>query len=442
MKTRFAQLGLALALLASACGDSTASNEEVVLEDHLPLVLEASYDDYDRLQDPAIVHWRASGFSTTGAIGVCFNDDNSDGLHDHTDTAALFSNHSVFFEGEWVEVSSSPATLEEPELLVDFLNRIADEFGSGPIGLNYVLLPTMTYGFGTGDDPTPALGQIDQMAGSGGADKKLLVVDSGLPIDHPEGTQITGQKSALDPADRAYPHGLMVASAANQILPEAPIFVANAAGEDGRITIASATLAIQEAGSDFDAIILSLGTYGCGAETIDYFAQEGLSYQNEASRVEDQPQVIDGNAIETLVEISLENGEVIVAAAGNDSTGQPFWPAAHEQVFGVGATDASILNTQECIDPSTGVYVWSRPTDECRPAQGLAQFSNRGNNAREEAPGVDIIVEYPLTPHTYVYEGGSTAELTRWVRVSGTSLAAPIWAACTLPEQTPAEICR
>lgn len=89
-------------------------------------------------------------------------------------------------------------------------------------------------------------------------------------------------------------------------------------------------------------------------------------------------------------EFSRFTDTVVVAAAGNNGTSRPFWPAALPSVIAVGAT---------------------------RPDGELAPFSGRGPWLDTTAPGVDVI-----SAHVRQSETGRTYGAARW---SGTSFAAP-----------------
>jgi hypothetical protein len=90
---------------------------------------------------------------------------------------------------------------------------------------------------------------------------------------------------------------------------------------------------------------------------------------------------------------------IVVAAAGNDGTDRPFWPAALPSVIGVGAT------------ASDGTP---------------AAFSNHGEWVDATAPGVDVVSSFVrLLPGEEGVAPGTTTRLYGAATWSGTSFAAP-----------------
>ena len=93
----------------------------------------------------------------------------------------------------------------------------------------------------------------------------------------------------------------------------------------------------------------------------------------------------------------LRRRAVLVAAAGNNASGRPFWPAAFKGVLAVAAYDATGESPRR------------------------AQFSNFGHWVDLCAPGVDIVSTFVHFPGEPGFEG--------WARWSGTSFASPFVAA-------------
>lgn len=91
--------------------------------------------------------------------------------------------------------------------------------------------------------------------------------------------------------------------------------------------------------------------------------------------------------LDQAVQYAWDKGAVLVAAAGNDGSSQPFYPASISDVVAVAATDQN---------------------------DAIARFSNRGPNIAVAAPGVDIWSTVP----TFVNSTG-------YASTSGTSMAAP-----------------
>ena len=96
---------------------------------------------------------------------------------------------------------------------------------------------------------------------------------------------------------------------------------------------------------------------------------------------------------------------VLVAAAGNDATPDPFWPAALPWVTGVGALDTSMTS--------------------------VADYSNTGANARVYAPGTDLVNAYACGDYE-CFQPPNTGQIRHFhglARWSGTSFATPVVAA-------------
>lgn len=99
----------------------------------------------------------------------------------------------------------------------------------------------------------------------------------------------------------------------------------------------------------------------------------------------------------TMLE-SVPRDVVVVAAAGNEGTTRPFWPAAFDTVLGVGA-------------------VRVRPSGQVEPAP----FTNHGEWVGCCADGVDVVSTFPRGTHRT--EDGDIRSFDGMARWSGTSFA-------------------
>ena len=107
-------------------------------------------------------------------------------------------------------------------------------------------------------------------------------------------------------------------------------------------------------------------------------------------------------ALEAVLE-HLWPERVVVAAAGNNASPRPFWPAAFKHVVAVGALDTR--------DPQNIL---------------VADFSNYGSWVDVWAPGVDLASTY-VQGHWLTSDEDVTFD--QWAAWSGTSFAAPLVAA-------------
>ena len=86
-----------------------------------------------------------------------------------------------------------------------------------------------------------------------------------------------------------------------------------------------------------------------------------------------------GTATETAIKYAYQHGCVLIAAAGNDNSSEPFYPAAYDEVIAVSAIDQNDTK---------------------------AQFSNYGNYVDLCAPGVNILST--MINGTYAYGSGTS----------------------------------
>jgi len=242
-------------------------------------------------------------------------------------------------------------------------------------------------------DPFPA---VSRDAGDGGG-VLVSVVDTGW---HPPAATdpvtpwlagVTGDPESFDPDDiRAYAgHGTFVAGVVRVAAPQAEVRVEGFLPNGGAIFESDMTVQLCQALSlGPDIISLSAGSTSRGNRPI-------LSFEVFWDKF-----------------LSHVKGTVLVAAAGNDHTRAPFWPAAFPWTVSVGAIDA----------------------DGRR-----ADFTNFGSWVDVYALGVDLVNAYPHG--TFVTKEATTPAgevrhfegLARW---SGTSFSTPLVAGLIAAEMS------
>jgi subtilisin family serine protease len=222
---------------------------------------------------------------------------------------------------------------------------------------------------------------------------RVVVVDTGLAAD---GLVPAGLAGCTATGDRDYPdfdhndeldaatgHGTFIAGIVRRLAPSAKVEVRQVLttfGDASDSEVAEVLLALLDDRPDI--VNLSFAGYTDDDTTPPAIAE----------------------AIATL----LAEGVVVVAAAGNDGTCRPAWPAATDGVIGVAALDDD----------------------------GPAWFTNHGQWVQACAPGVDVLSCF------FDYAGGSADPATTrpaggpdnavqpddsgWAKWSGTSFAAPI----------------
>ena len=257
----------------------------------------------------------------------------------------------------------------------------------------------------TTSDPAPQPAWLPQPLGlSGHTAPKILVLDTGLRTDGGGGVAVehpyltcarlhspwlrTGPNTIDDEdefdddksgtLDFEAGHGTFITGVIQQICPDAEVHIAGVLSSfgDGDVAnvIAAFQLAVEQVG-EFDIVVMSLGGY-----------------------MSDDDGVLFGTGIRRLL-----GGGLCVAAAGNQSTSRPYFPAALPDVVGVG---------------------------------GLAQadkawFTNFGGWVDACAPAIDVVSTF------FVATNGAKLNeppFTGWARWSGTSFAAPKVAAAVAQE--------
>jgi thermitase len=202
-------------------------------------------------------------------------------------------------------------------------------------------------------------------AKGGGA--KIAIVDSGVYSKHPDIGRIIAQRDFVEGdavADDVYGHGTHVTGIAGAITNngkgvaggcfECGLLIAKVMGPIGFTTDSRIVQGINwSVNNGADVVNLSLGGSG------------------------------DSSVLRTAVNRAYSRGAVVVAAAGNEGTNVPRYPAAYSRAIAVSATTAD---------------------------GGLARFSSRGDWVDLAAPGTDIL---------------STSKAGGYHRMSGTSMSAP-----------------
>jgi len=197
---------------------------------------------------------------------------------------------------------------------------------------------------------------------------KIAIVDSGVYSKHPDIGRIIAQRDFVEGdavADDAYGHGTHVTGIAGALTNngkgvaggcfECGLLIAKVMGPIGFTTDSRIVQGIKwSVNNGADVVNLSLGGSG------------------------------DSSVLSMAINRAYGQGAVVVAAAGNEGTNVPQYPAAYSKVIAVSAT-----------------------TTDGR----LASFSNRGDWVDLAAPGTGIL---------------STSKSGGYDRMSGTSMAAPL----------------
>jgi subtilisin family serine protease len=267
-----------------------------------------------------------------------------------------------------------------------------DGLGTGVAAPNHYVSIADVVGRCPAKEPTPTKSSrpephrtMDVAAGRG---VRVVVVDTGLdphaPKQHRWMRGVTGDR---DPTirpngtlDEYAGHGTFIAGVVRCMAPKAEVFVKAAfhtAGASPELDLINALDEVLEQDSP-DIISLSAGT-----RTFAGAGLLGLTTFNETR-------------------LSQHKGVVLVAAAGNDESRVPFWPAASPFTISVGALNKG----------------WN----------ARAKFSNHGGWVDVYAPGEDLVNAFPIGEYVY-REPPNTGKrehfgnLAKW---SGTSFSTPL----------------
>ena len=223
-----------------------------------------------------------------------------------------------------------------------------------------------------------------ELGGGDGERVRVAVIDTGYTPrlhswldDHTNPAPDTLEDTDVQPRngwlDDQAGHGTFIAGVVLSRAPGATVDIAKVLDTEGYGSELDVARAILEH-KDADVINLSLGCY-----THD-----------------DQPPLAIAEALR-----HVSPGSVVVAAAGNDGTHRPLWPAAHKRVLGVAAVDEG---------------------------RQRAFFSNYGWWVDAATHGVDVLstfLEFDESAHQVAIDGRAPQSFNRWARWSGTSFAAP-----------------
>jgi hypothetical protein len=272
---------------------------------------------------------------------------------------------------------------------VDALELIDQRLGTGVATPNHILSITPVHSCpATEPEPEPATAQPDPGPRDGGGNGvSIYVADTGL-LDtaprHPWLAGVTGQEDHIDVVNgnltipQYAGHGTFVAGVARCMAPQSQVYVTDDFTAGGALTEHEIVIRLFQA-LRLGADIISLSAGGTTRKDLPL-----LGFESFWERYRQHKNV------------------VLVAAAGNNSSRRPFWPAAFPQVISVGALAAD--------------------------GRSRAYFSDFGPTVDVYAPGQDLVnayawgtYEYREPPHT-----GQKRHFSGMARWSGTSFSTPL----------------
>jgi subtilisin family serine protease len=284
--------------------------------------------------------------------------------------------------------------LEGDDWNVDpILQRVDDELGPGVVTPNHILAVCPRIGLCPATEPLPASlapwpGVAPVNEGKG---VRVAVVDTGFLKDRYDKPWLTGV--VADPADIEDPdswpapdgfidpyagHGTFIAGIIRCIAPGAEVTVEQVIDQAGVVDEAALIKQLNQAlAKSPDVISFSAGTYTRGNVPPKAFVE---FYENR---------------------LRHHKGVVLVAAAGNDATRAPFWPAAFPWAVSVGSLDAG--------------------------GRDRSDFSNFGGWVDVYAPGEHLVNAYANGDYRSVVDPTDIRTFTdgmcEW---SGTSFSTPV----------------
>lgn len=286
-----------------------------------------------------------------------------------------------------------------PSLVRDIRSRSLEVFPNHILGVQQ----DGEYGPATAPVEIPPLSDLDP-PGTAGADLTIAVIDTGIRPDH---TLLVGHCGLRDGVvdlevldedgvggqDFVAGHGTFVAGVIRQHAPGATVLARGTVRANGTVSDDEVAGAVDDLAdlkeTRIDILNLSLGGYTHGDDL------DGETRRVGAGNPTGLP--CTSAALDRLRQ--AHPGIIVVAAAGNDSRTEKFFPAALPDVIGVGALDRNFRR---------------------------ASFSNYGGWVDVFTLGEDIESSYVGPDITQL--GGGTSALDAGVRWSGTSFAAPRFA--------------
>ncbi len=232
--------------------------------------------------------------------------------------------------------------------------------------VQYAEQDAYAYAFATPDDPGyplqwhyPKIGLPAAWDVTTGAPVIVAVVDTGIRFDHPDlaGVTVAGYDffdNDPDPTDPGCPtvdpddasHGTHVAGTV-AALTNNRLGVAGVAW--GGVT-AVKIMPIRVLGEDVSSNKCGTGTLSMVAQGIIYAADKGAKVVNLSLGGDGTSQTL-----QDAVNYVLARGVTLVAAAGNDDTSTPSYPAAYPGVIAVSAT---ACNDQKASYSNYGAHIW------------------------------------------------------------------------------------